>query len=129
MVVRAGGVRVHLVADAAAPDGAQARQALLQGAPDLHRLLSLTAGDAKVTVQGSPADQPSQNPGQQSQPQSQAQAQSQAGEGHRRPSYTPPHELPQGADRPIGGSTTTSATGIARSAQVDENAGRLDRLM
>lgn len=145
VVVRPGGaVHVRLAADAAAADGAQARQALLQGAPELRRLLESTGGDVRVVVQGSQAGQAtssgahSQGHGsaQQSQPQAQAQtqaqaqAQSQAEDGRRRQAYQPgnPQELPQAADLPIGGTTTTSDRSTSP-GRVDEHAGRIDRLM
>lgn len=143
VVVRAGGVHVRLAADASAVDGMQARQALLQGAPELHRLLEGTGGDVRVVVQGAPSGAPGgtpgssdQNPAQQSQSQSPgqgyAQAQSQAGDGQRRPSYTPdnPQVLPLGADQTIGATTTTIAPdGAVAPGRVAQHAGRLDRLM
>lgn len=149
VVVRpGGGVHVRLAADAAAPDAAQARQALLQGAPELHRLLEGAASSVKVVVQGQTAasassasgqsgqsatDARSQNSAQQSQSQaqSQAQAQSQTGDGQRRSPYAPgnPQNLPQGADLPIGATTTATTRNAARPGRVHEHAGRLDRLM
>ena len=118
LVVRAGAVHVHLAAGSGA-----AHDALLQGAPELHRLLEVTGGDARVVVRdasapsaGTGADQHGADPrGQQYAPGT--------GEGRdadRR--HTPARTTPdRPADEPAVPTPTAPRTTV--------HAGRLDRLM